>query len=349
MANKVLSGTANQGSAGTGLAADTGFRLNLHEVKYYEDTDSSTATDGTVTGQTAYVDEWQDANAVDPTKYINVWVTETGVAGGRVDHFPWDKLEGGESNPRWGWVNNWAIFPRDNYASLGYTVFKNFNTGDSLAHEFGHFLGMVHSFTGGCTSSVGDYIADTPNVYGPWRSTCRAGNKVLSNGRWKVRDSCTTVPGNDDVSNIMDYSYDNCRDHFTAGQAADMHAMLRRYKPKLYAHSLAKQQNITSTLPPTQIQQPQRQDNTSLCTTLGGPPRNRIPDGTECQFPFYIGKKEYNDCASIKAGIVPYKGKYRGKRPKVKKTGYNDLWCPTIKKYSKKSKKNRHKWGYCDC
>jgi hypothetical protein len=176
MANKVLSGTANQGSAGTNLAADTGFRLRLHEVKYYEVTDSSTHTDGTVHGNTAYVDEWQDANAVDPTKYINVWVADTGIAGGRVDNMPWKRLGGGESNPRWGWVNNWGIFPHDNYASLGFDIFKYYNTGDSLAHEFGHFLGLIHSFNGGCTGT--DRIDDTPNTSGPWRDTCRAGNKV---------------------------------------------------------------------------------------------------------------------------------------------------------------------------
>ena len=236
-ANKVLAGTSIQGSAGTGLATDTKFRLNLHELIYYKvDDDTPTSGENGCLGATkACMEVWQNLHAADPLKYVNVWVSSTGLSGGRVDHMPWDtRGPGGEANPHWGWILNWDVFPIPGSPD----TYLDHNTGDTMAHEFGHFLGLYHTFTGGCQSGVGDFVLDTPVENEPWRDTCR-GNKVKVRGQWKVRNSCPGAPGNDDVSNIMDYSYDNCRDHFTAGQAAAMQRILQEYRPLLYANTRA--------------------------------------------------------------------------------------------------------------
>ena len=279
--NKVLAGTSIQGSAGTGLAADTKFRLNLHELIYYKvDDDTPTSGENGCLGATlACMEVWQNLHAADPLKYVNVWVSDVGLAGGRVDHMPWDtRVPGGEANPTWGWILNWDVFPIPGSPN----TFPDYHTGDTMAHEFGHFLGLYHTFNAGCISGIGDHVFDTPTEKEPWRNTCR-NNKVKVNGQWKVRNSCTSRGGNDDVSNIMDYSYDNCRDHFTAGQGTRMQEILQEYRPLLYANTRAADTTTASpvtsvTLSPTKspVSVVVIATNADITPTLTRPPNRRL-------------------------------------------------------------------------
>lgn len=120
----------------------------------------------------------------------------------------------------------WATFPWDySYeASMdgvvcGYETLDQYGyTGDTGVHEVGHWMGLLHTFQGGCTSTNGDYVSDTPAVAEP-NYGC-PGNV----------DSCPYKYGKDDVSNFMDYSDDTCMDHFTPGQYDAMQALWNAYR-----------------------------------------------------------------------------------------------------------------------
>jgi hypothetical protein len=122
--------------------------------------------------------------------------------------------------------------------ALGYKDFAH----QALVHESGHWLGLFHTFEGGCNSTethhgnypsyyfAGDGVADTP-AQGQPTSDIKAQSSCWQNDNLNTCEDAVGIDaGPDDVSNYMNYIPTECyakHGHFTPGQ---MDRMVAEYE-----------------------------------------------------------------------------------------------------------------------
>lgn len=153
----------------------------------------------------------------DTSKYMNIYTNEAGGNLGYVPNLPQGGLSGDPSDRV---VVLWSAFGRNSSGGPPY------DQGRTLTHEVGHYLGLEHTFNGGCASPTppscytsGDLICDTNSESAP-NYGCPGG--------------ATSCSSPDPIENYMDYSDDTCMDQFTDEQSHRMRCSLLHYRSTLY-------------------------------------------------------------------------------------------------------------------
>lgn len=188
-----------------GAAANTSFRFVKAGLATRTQNDAWYAAGYGSAGQTAMKNALHTGTADDLNFYTNSGGGDLGWAT-----FP-NEYAGAPLQD--GVVCYWATLPGSTYVP--------YNEGDTGTHEVGHWVGLYHTFQGGCTLP-NDGVADTPLERSPFFGCL---------GR-KAPDTCKGANGTgvDPVENFMDYTDDPCMYKFSLGQSDRADTMWSTYR-----------------------------------------------------------------------------------------------------------------------
>jgi hypothetical protein len=153
--------------------------------------------------------------AWDTNRYLNIYSNAVPCCYGYVSDFPANGVAGDTNDRIVVW---WEAVGRD--PTSGWPL----NMGRTGTHEVGHYLGIYHTFCGGCGSAANcdttaDLICDTN------------GESQATLGCPGSKNSC----GNSDpIHNYMDYTDDPCLWEFTPEQVNRMRCTLEDWRPDVF-------------------------------------------------------------------------------------------------------------------
>lgn len=163
-------------------------------------------------------DAYYDFLAWDPDHYLNIY---TNNASGFLGYVPFLPADGGGA-----FVGNKTDRVVILHSAFGPNApLTPYDLGRTATHEVGHYLGLEHTFHGGCGTqtspgcyTTGDLICDTN------------GESMEYLGCTGPRSTCGTA---DPYTNYMDYADDPCMEEFTVEQGRRMRCSLQHYRPNL--------------------------------------------------------------------------------------------------------------------
>lgn len=156
-------------------------------------------------------EDFKQLSRWDPQRYMNVWIVRDIETVGSLTTAGYAYL---------------PPAPADRDGIVVDVDFLRFSS-RTLTHEVGHYLGLLHPFSGSCgvggqnCAISGDRVCDTPPV--------QEANFGCNVGASSCSTDAPDLP--DNITNFMDYS--NCPRMFTEGQKTRVEGAIQAYRPLL--------------------------------------------------------------------------------------------------------------------
>jgi hypothetical protein len=153
----------------------------------------------------------KDALNWDTKRYLNIYTND---AAGYLGYATFPQQNAGQAQD--GVVLLWSSVGRNSLGGPPY------NLGRTATHEVGHWLGLFHTFQGGCGTAgapytSGDLISDTNREKDP------------AFGCTPAASACAGA-GMNPIENYMDYSNDACMNKFTPEQMNRMRCAITNFR-----------------------------------------------------------------------------------------------------------------------
>ncbi|MEM7037052.1 MAG: M43 family zinc metalloprotease, partial [Bacteroidota bacterium] len=158
-------------------------------------------------------------------KVINIYVVKNIDFAGAFASLPWSHPKGD---------------PQDGITTRVEYVGTDDSTSSVMAHEMGHWLGLYHTFQGGCPNwdctRNGDLICDTPpdSIAVTWEGCVTHQNNCETDADDLSENNPFSIDQPDAHTNYMDYNRTSCYNSFTLGQKDRMRSASRLFRKSNY-------------------------------------------------------------------------------------------------------------------